>query len=601
MRKPEGKSSSLCGFVLDPAKFSQLGMGEKRQLVHEIAKWPEDAPKVLSSLSRRELLDIICAEMGKERKYSGFTKFRMIEHLLKLVCNRSKKKNIDKPLVFSPTKTEACFERQSWQEHLLRQPIQIDHTSWQTVKEAANILLCQNLACRATLSPGDVFCKRCSCCICHQYDDNKDPSLWLICDSDHPKEGDSCGMSCHLKCALEHKRAGVLKNDRCTKLDGGFYCVFCGKINGLMRTWKKQLVVAKEARRVDALCLRVSLSHKILEGTEQYKELLKIVESAVKKLENEVGPLDGPSPKKDSGIVKRLYCGTEVQQLCSSAVEAFDSISYKFFDHLNQKEPPITMTACRIRFEELSPTTVIILLEYEDCLLKEILGCRLWHQKSTIKDYPEEATYIVLRPETRFKLTGLDPSTEYFCKVLFFSKNSTLGALEAKWVTPALRRSTVSKSDEEQEKKENALIANSYPQMYSEYSNLTFSHSMKDVLLVSPTSNPPPTPCKYDGKKELSFMSSKKQLKGTDYENSVGVIRWLEHEGHLNADFRVKFLTWFSLKATLQERRVVSAFIDTLIDDPPSLAGQLIDTFSDEISCEQKPVPRLGLCTTLWH
>lgn len=100
---------------------------------------------------------------------------------------------------------------------------------------------------------------------------------------------------------------------------------------------------------------------------------------------------------------------------------------------------------------------------------------------------------------------------------------------------------------------------------------------------------------------ENSGLGCKKQNDESAYEYSVRVIKWLEHEGHLDEDFRVKFLTWFSLKATMQERRVVNVFVDALIDDPPSLADQLIHTFMDEICSEQKPVPPLGFCTRLWH
>ena len=56
-------------------------------------------------------------------------------------------------------------------------------------------------------------------------------------------------------------------------------------------------------------------------------------------------------------------------------------------------------TGMQIQFEESSPTSVVILLGYEGHLLEEFLGCRLWHQKSTMKDYPEKPTDIVLRPE----------------------------------------------------------------------------------------------------------------------------------------------------------------------------------------------------------
>lgn len=180
-------------------------MGEKRELVYEVAKCSKNAAEILSSFSRRELLEIICAEMGKERKYSGYTKFRMIEHLLKLVSRNSKRAN-------------AGTKRKSHEEILESRK-----------EEHVEIQVCENVACKAALSLYDAFCKRCSCCICYNYDDNKDPSLWLNCGSNSSSENDSCGMSCHLECALKDERA-------CTsKLDGGFYCVSCGRINDLTR------------------------------------------------------------------------------------------------------------------------------------------------------------------------------------------------------------------------------------------------------------------------------------------------------------------------------------------------------------------------------
>lgn len=50
--------------------------------------------------------------------------------------------------------------------------------------------------------------------------------------------------------------------------------------------------------------------------------------------------------------------------------------------------------------------------------------------------------------------------------------------------------------------------------------------------------------------------------------------------GHIKEELRKKFLTWFSLRSTKQECRVVYNLIQTLIDDPSSLAEQLVDSFS---------------------
>nr|DAD26978.1 TPA_asm: hypothetical protein HUJ06_028446 [Nelumbo nucifera] len=95
----------------------------------------------------------------------------------------------------------------------------------------------------------------------------------------------------------------------------------------------------------------------------------------------------------------------------------------------------------------------------------------------------------------------------------------------------------------------------------------------------------------------LRFCSGSNRLDGS-YEYCVKIIRWLECGGHIEHEFRLKFLTWFSLRSTEQERRVVNTFIRTLIDDPSSLAGQLVDSFLDIISSKR---PRNGFCSKLWH
>lgn len=90
-------------------------------------------------------------------------------------------------------------------------------------------------------------------------------------------------------------------------------------------------MIAKDARRVDILCYRVSLSQKLLQGTEKHVELYKIVDEAVKKLEPEVGPLTGSPLKIGRGIVNRLSSGPEVQRLCGVALESLDSILSRRF------------------------------------------------------------------------------------------------------------------------------------------------------------------------------------------------------------------------------------------------------------------------------
>jgi hypothetical protein len=225
----------VAGFVLDPSKCSQLSLGERRELVREIAQWSKDAPEVLSSFTRRELLEIICAEMGKERKYSGYTKFQMIKHLLKLVSKTSKRSSIGNIMAVSPANPQSGFKRPRKKESQAHLSIDLNFVSAKNnSEEYIKMQICENAACGATLSPGDVFCKRCSCCICHYYDDNKDPSLWLTCGSDSLGKR-SCGLTCHLICALKDERTGIMKIGCHSKLEGSFYCASCRQVNELMR------------------------------------------------------------------------------------------------------------------------------------------------------------------------------------------------------------------------------------------------------------------------------------------------------------------------------------------------------------------------------
>lgn len=98
------------------------------------------------------------------------------------------------------------------------------------------------------------------------------------------------------------------------------YICCCG------RCWKKQLIIAKDARRVDVLCHRIFLSYRLLDGTSRFNELHELVKDAKAKLETEVGPVDGVSAKMARGIVSRLSAAVDVQRLCSLAVEKADEL-----------------------------------------------------------------------------------------------------------------------------------------------------------------------------------------------------------------------------------------------------------------------------------
>ncbi|KAJ1433477.1 Oberon, PHD finger domain [Sesbania bispinosa] len=416
--------SSFEGVALDPSKCSKLSMEEKRELVYEVSKWSHGASEMLQSWSRQEILQILCAEMGKERKYTGLTKLKIIENLLKIVSEKKSGGHeiaTDPESSSSPANGQKPAKRQRKTENPSRLPVPANTDSVSNGGDVSNTIYCKNSACKATLNQADTFCKRCSCCICHQYDDNKDPSLWLICSSETPFPGVSCGLSCHLECALKHDGSGIGKDGERPKLDGGFYCVSCGKVNDLLGCWRKQLMVAKDTRRVDILCYRVSLSQRLLQGTEIYQELYKIVDEAVKKLEPEVGPLIGSPVKIGRGIVNRLSSGPEVQKLCGLALESLDSLLSTRI--LSQSSNPTIQDAHllapnMVRFEDVTTTSLTVILGSEDPSGDNVAGYTLWHRKADDVDYPVEPTCTLLLPNRRLSIRSLLPATEYSFKVV---------------------------------------------------------------------------------------------------------------------------------------------------------------------------------------
>ncbi|KAL3819556.1 hypothetical protein ACJIZ3_005461 [Penstemon smallii] len=541
-------SSSLEELVYDPSKCSKLSMEQKRELLYEVSKWRDGASEMLQSWSRQELLQILCAELGKERKYTNLTKSKLIEHILKIV--HEKKSHDD----------ERTLKRQRKSDLPNFLPIAPNTAPY---VDSGNAVYCSNSACKANMNREDVFCKRCSCCICSKYDDNKDPSLWLICNSDPPFHGSSCGMSCHLECALRHESSGISMDKQDKGLDGNFCCVSCGKANDLLCSWRKQLVVAKDTRRVDILCYRLSLCQKILAGTKHYQNLYEVIDEAVKKLEKDVGPLTGLPVKMARGIVNRLSSGPEIQRLCASAVESLDlMLSNRVFD-----TPP---SECNI--------TGASHMEIESSQSPAINISSL-SNPSSVED------------ETN-NVTGGDNYLP-FCRTS--DKTSSANLLGDKETTNEEQHSMGTKSDV-------LNIRN------KELSSTKSPTALECVPCVDKSkSGLPVTPCKLENvssSKKRSEESRDEECNGIgdkDFEYYVKAIRCLECDGHIETTFRQKFLTWYSLRATTQEVRIVKVFIDTFIEDPESLAGQLVDAFSDVVSNKRCSKVRAGFCLKLWH
>ncbi|XP_012445198.1 VIN3-like protein 2 isoform X1 [Gossypium raimondii] len=714
---------SFEGVALDPSKCSKLSMDEKRELVYELSKRTSRAPEMLQSWSRQEILQILCAEMGKERKYTGLTKLKIIENLFKIVAEKNSGDHesvMDPEMQSSPTNGQRTAKRQRKADHPCRLPVPVnDFATNNGGDDMTNAIYCKNSACKASLRQEDTFCKRCSCCICYKFDDNKDPSLWLICSSEPPFQGNSCGMSCHLECALKHEKSGFLKDKRHAGLDGIFYCVPCGKVNDLLGCWRKQLMAAKDTRRVDILCYRVSLGQKLLNGTQKYQKLSEIINEAVKKLEAEVGPLTGVPVKMGRGIVNRLSSGPEVQKLCSSAVELldkmiFDMISNSLPAGSSPKPPSI------IRFEDVRPTSVTVIVGSEETLPGVNVGYTLCYRKVHDMEYPEKPISTMLVPNMRYVATGLTPATEYRFKIVSFNGTRWEIPISTACIgdevpscpvmgisqSPTTNCSSLSNpssvedetnnvtpySDQNDDRADNYLTyckdtdkivstnlceggpntgevsllgmdrAIVGPLPDSDVVNVEKKHTLDDPITEDTSTDNgsdalvqigtecvpfvgcseaalPVTPCRMEIVKDGQGRSGRSKTSNKDLENQTGnaedhqdgssskkrsgerrdeecvenglsemdfkhcvkVIRWLECEGHIEKNFRQKFLTWYSLRATTQEVRVVKVFIDILNADPASLAEQLVDTFSDCISSKKSSVVPAGLCMKLWH
>lgn len=824
MSRPGIKSatldSSVNGSFLEASRPDGLSMPQKHELVYEIARGSEGGPELLQSWTRKELLHILCAEMGKERKYTGLPKCKMIEHLLKIVALKSSRpqENARISLVSSnPADVPGPFRRQRKREHPSRHPEATALSLCANETDTNMTRVCKNCACRAVLSLEDRFCKRCSCCICHKFDDNKDPSVWLVCSSESPSEGVSCGLSCHLECALQHEKSGIAKVGQHMQLDGSYCCPSCGRVSGLMGCWKKQLTIAKEARRVDILCYRISLAQRLLYGTEQFKEPHDIVLRAARKLEEEVGPINGVSSTMARGIVSRLSSGNEVQKLCALAIEKMESLVSMISSpgkDLTLRAENSLPAACRIEFEGISPTSLVVLLkEIDPKSSQDVIGYKLWHRTSRDLKYPKEISCVLPRTQTRARISNLRPCTEYAFKIVSYTNRGDLGLIEAKCFTKSVEvfrrnirpstkrvlrkpgnvgtedfsspsakgehesqpnegfssfkvrdlgkifraalvqeRQLISKSDcteacdsdkpfvssdggvnivstsplevsrddqigcnlvqvaepeggqaesisalneesvmagmgtakmsharrrsQKDSTKSNiqchAIKLSKKDQEYQ--SKVTFSKKMpikrkcnlfapNDMAVLPLDCSYPVFPldtCKSDDPKagilrnghahsngsdsenwavqpirevpavesqnglsrKRSLSTTYGDLHGCDgallngihesssdtpdclekkYEDSVGVIRWLECRGHIEEDFRKKFLTWFSVRAISEERGMVYAFIENLLDDPASLAEQLVDTFSDMVSKKRPQSLPNGFCTKLWH
>ncbi|XVF49226.1 hypothetical protein PTKIN_Ptkin03bG0251700 [Pterospermum kingtungense] len=695
---------------------------EKNGHSDDASRSPELLQEFLKSAPRKELLRNC---FDKDKKNSASSKSKMTE-ALKLGHKIMKKSELRKA-----SSTANCQPSSKKQNRKGENPMRLLPASEQPPDHGfSNSWICKNSACRAVLSIDDTFCKRCSCCICHLFDDNKDPSLWLVCTSES-SEGDYCGLSCHIECALQREKVGVVDHGQLMQLDGSYCCASCGKVSGILGCWKKQLSIAKDARRLDVLCYRTYLSYRLLDGTSRFKELHEFVKDAKAKLEKEVGPVNGVSAKMARGIVSRLSVSSDIQKLCSLAIEKADEWLVTM-SNTNPKCQDSRPAACRFLFEEVtSSSVVIILIELSNASSDDIKGYKLWYFNSRDETPTKEPISVFPRTQRRILISNLQPCTEYTFRIVSYTEAGDLGHSEAKCFTKSVEiilknpNSAVVRN----QKKENTLVEGSSlgskeftadgssgfkvrdlgkilrfawaqeqgsfegfcsadiekccgaskiiePETREEDHMPSVSRGLDLNVVSVPDLNEELTPPFDSSRDEDNGCSLEQAVEAEDdaashemekngvarshgsgdsqtwtngprgevpavdshtelcrkraanineethdcdstlingspfrisndsgsldenFESCVKIIRWLECEGHINQEFRLKLLTWFSLRSTEQERRVVNTFIQTLIDDPSSLAGQLVDSFSDIISSKRA---RNGFCSKLWH
>ncbi|KAF5802814.1 putative chromatin regulator PHD family [Helianthus annuus] len=404
-------------------------------------------------------------------------------------------------------------------------------------------LICSNSACGAVRCVFYPFCKRCSCYICHLFDNNKDPSLWLECASDSPS--DSCGSSCHVECAFRRGRVGVVDHGQGMRLDGGYCCASCGRRSGILGYWKRQLTIAKESRSVDILCHRIYLCFRLLNGTSRFKNLHQFVIEAKNKLEAEVGPLDGVHGKVAPFIVSKLSVAGEVQALCNAALQKADEFSATRSSPLGGKEGSVLQKEGTSGANDAEP----------DSMLKVRDSGKLpqltWvEEQGGLDDMsgPElSGLGHMVRPDTS-KADG-SPST-----------------------SNGLDRNIVIVLDTDDEAAPNDIPRDDAEKSAQHGPNV-------EVAAVNPQAG-------MTRKRPANTEAHDSDNLEQKYEYFV-LFRKLEREGHITKEFRQKLFTWFSLSSTEHERRVINAFIRTLGDDLQSLGEQLVDSFGDIVNSKR--------------
>ncbi|EFJ08125.1 hypothetical protein SELMODRAFT_448182 [Selaginella moellendorffii] len=400
--------------------------------------------------SRSQLQQYLNYRIGGINKYANYSRPRLIQRLLRIEtgpkekCPVSRKERVkeksrpgpaveDLPRPTRATETPVfqTLRKRSRKGEKVRRLPALDQGGFQD-------RLCGNAACRAKLSGKEEFCRRCSCCICKRFDDNKDPCLWIECGGEKYR---SCGASCHLECGLKLRAAGVVKRGNTIQLDGSFSCVNCGFISCLLGCWRRLLSVAKNARRIDVFTTRLSLAFRLLDGTLRYKNLHDMVADAVRALEKELGPGGLAAAMRTRGLVTRLSCGVHVQNQIENAIKKASSWP------VEQETQRIFVTKggaleriYKTHIEQVTPESAVVSWSgTENTLGDEVIGHSVWCRAAGASNFPEGPVCSVPGGEvTKAVVTGLYPGVDYELRLVPLTGSGEFGRIEARFSTPRL-------------------------------------------------------------------------------------------------------------------------------------------------------------------
>ena len=192
-------------------KCGEMSLEEKRDLLRAVCVGDFCASE-LQSWTRRDILEVLCSEIGQNRKYTGLSKFDLIQNLLNTISSKNKNKNVENHHPVPPKRTRKNAH-----------PRRIPPKKISSRDSSVSGKICENFGCSSEMGENESFCRRCCCCLCQKFDESRDPSLWIVCKSDDV----ICSASYHLECVLKLKEVD-------TAPDWCFSCSFCGKVNDLM-------------------------------------------------------------------------------------------------------------------------------------------------------------------------------------------------------------------------------------------------------------------------------------------------------------------------------------------------------------------------------